>query len=111
MKRLPLSHSHCSKPSIWTIQLILFIGLVAYASGAIFVRLAIVYEQADGLGFSLFLAASRMGITALCCCPAWRGFQQVKYTQRELSKSLMAGIFLALYFATWMTSLRGCFKR
>jgi drug/metabolite transporter (DMT)-like permease len=76
-----------------------------YASGAIFVRLASQYDNADGLGFCLFLAASRMGVTALCCAPAWRGFRQANYENRAITFSIIAGIFLALYFATWMTSL------
>jgi drug/metabolite transporter (DMT)-like permease len=84
---------------------VLFIGLLAYASGAIFVRLAIQYDNADGLGFSLFLAASRMLLTALCCMPAWRGFRAKAYGKQGLTCSAVAGVCLALYFATWMTSL------
>ncbi len=93
------------QPSSWVLLIVLAVGLSAYASGAIFVRLAIRYDQADGLGFCLFLAASRMVISALCCTSAWRGFRQANYANRTLAFSVIAGVFLALYFATWMTSL------
>ncbi|PSN18270.1 EamA family transporter [filamentous cyanobacterium CCP5] len=97
--------SHSGKPPVWVLSIVLSIGLLAYASGAIFVRLAIQYDNADGLGFCLFLAASRMLVAALCCLPAWRGFRGANYAKRDLTYSAIAGIFLALYFATWMTSL------
>ena len=104
------SHAHIHRPPVRPsvgVQLaVLGLGLLAYPSGAIFVRLAIQADDTtDALGFSLFLAASRMLVTALCCVPAWRGFISGKYKKPELTYSAIAGIFLSLYFATWMTSL------
>jgi drug/metabolite transporter (DMT)-like permease len=90
---------------MWITVGILTIGLFAYASGAIFVRLAMTFEGQDGPGFSLFLAAARMGLTVLFCLPAWRGFRRAHYHHKSCLHSVMAGVFLALYFATWLTSL------
>ncbi|MBX2864361.1 MAG: DMT family transporter [Leptolyngbyaceae cyanobacterium MAG.088] len=105
MTYLQCLHRQWQQPSKWVIRLVLLVGLLAYASGAIFVRLAIAYDGAEGLGFSLFLAASRMAITALCFGFAWRGFARAKYATEDLCNSILAGGCLALYFATWMTSL------
>jgi drug/metabolite transporter (DMT)-like permease len=93
------------RPSLGVLLIVLLSGLLAYSSGAIFVRLAIQAENASGLGFCLFLAASRMLVAALGCTPAWRGFRQANYSRQTLTYSAVAGLFLALYFATWMTSL------
>ncbi|PSR16508.1 EamA family transporter [filamentous cyanobacterium CCP3] len=103
------SHVHTYRPlvrpSIGVQLAVLVLGLLAYASGVIFIRLAIRSEDANALGFSLFLAASRMLVTALCCIPAWWGFGRGQYKKQALIYSTIAGVFLSLYFATWMTSL------
>ena len=93
------------KPQAWKITLILIIGLIAYSSGAIFVRLAITADNSGGLGFSLFLAASRLALASILLMPAWRGFFKMGYSKQAISYSLMTGICLAGYFATWFTSL------
>lgn len=97
--------SPARRPSFLILQLALALGLLAYASGAIFVRMAIAAEPQHSLGFSLFLAAARMLLTAMLCLPNWRGFKLTQQPPSELRYSVFAGICLALYFATWMTSL------
>lgn len=101
----PALNCHVQQPSVWKIASVLTVGLVAYSSGAIFIRLAICDNQTPTVGFSFFLAASRMLIAMVCCIPAWRGFSRANYSRRDLWASFVAGIALALYFATWITSL------
>ncbi|MEO0374218.1 MAG: DMT family transporter [Cyanobacteria bacterium P01_A01_bin.17] len=92
-------------PKPLKLTLILMVGLIAYSSGAIFIRLAIAAEGIQGPGFSLFLAASRLMVASLLFMPAWQGFTQARYTLKHLRGSLIAGVGLAGYLATWMMSL------
>ncbi|MEM8809351.1 MAG: DMT family transporter [Cyanobacteria bacterium P01_G01_bin.38] len=85
--------------------LMLLIGLIAYSSGAIFIRLAIATEGIQGPGFSLFLSASRLAMASLLFMPAWQGFLQARYAIKHLRWSLISGVGLAGYLATWMMSL------
>jgi drug/metabolite transporter (DMT)-like permease len=59
----------------------------------------------DGVGFSLFIAASRLAIASLLLLPAWRNLQQTQLSPGALRYAAAAGVCLALHFATWITSL------
>ena len=75
-------------------------GILAVSTGAIFVRLA------DAP--ALVIAAYRVGIAALLLIPlaAWRSRAEIlTLTPRDLRLSAVSGLFLALHFATWITSL------
>jgi len=83
-------------------RLALGIGILAVSSGSIFVRFA----QADAP--SLAIAAFRLSLATLFLLPvAWlryrREFCELK--PREWGWALASGFFLALHFATWITSL------
>ncbi len=82
-------------------MLVLLIGLLAVSTGSIFVRFAQQYAA------SLVIAAYRITIATLILAPlAWprRGEWQ-KLTRKEAWLGLLSGVFLALHFATWITSL------
>jgi len=82
---------------------VLGIGLLAIAFGAILARLA----QGHGLP-SLAIAALRLGLAALLITPVvlWRARTEVfALGRRQLLLTLGAGFFLALHFATWISSL------
>lgn len=98
---MPLS----KPPSTWQIAAILLGGVLSVSTAAILIRLALAAADTQGVGFSLVLAASRLAIAALCLAPAWRGFRKAQYQRRTLLYSAAAGIFLALHFACWITSL------
>lgn len=87
------------------VTFLLLIGLVAYSSGAIFTRLATATVEGPQPGFSLFLSASRLVVASFVSIPAWRGFYQARYSMRSLRYSILAGLGLAGYLATWMMSL------
>lgn len=89
----------------YKVTFLLLIGLVAYSSGAIFTRLATTTVDIHQPGFSLFLSASRLVIASLVSLPAWRGFRTARYSTQSLKYSILAGIGLAGYLATWMLSL------
>ncbi|MEP0909510.1 DMT family transporter [Leptolyngbya sp. GB1-A1] len=94
-----------TRPSPWTIGLILTIGVLSVSASAVFIRLALQAAGVSGVGFSLVLAASRLTIASLILAPTWRNFAGFKLSPRSYSFSIAAGAFLAIHFATWITSL------
>jgi drug/metabolite transporter (DMT)-like permease len=80
----------------------LFFGILAVSTASIFIRYAQSYAP------SLVIAAYRLGLATLILAPValLRHREELKgLTLRELSLGLLSGIFLALHFATWITSL------
>lgn len=83
-------------------RLALGIAIAATSTASVFIR----YAQADAP--SLSIAAYRLGLAALILLPlAWlrhgREFHELK--ARDWCWALGSGVFLALHFATWITSL------
>ena len=82
---------------------VLGIGLLAISVGAIFARFA------QGYGMpSLVVATLRLGLAALIITPvawgqSWRALRSLDRRQWILTAG--AGFFLALHFATWISSL------
>ncbi|MBO0351494.1 DMT family transporter [Phormidium pseudopriestleyi FRX01] len=93
------------KPDPWTIALILGVGIFALSTGAILIRLAFQAAGVQGVGFSLILAASRLSLAALLLLPAWRNIKPQPLQSGAVIYAGVAGGFLALHFATWITSL------
>lgn len=80
----------------------IFFGILAVSTASIFIR----YAQQDVP--SLVIAAYRLGIASLLLAvPAWLRHRQEIRRLRRMDLALMAlsGVFLALHFATWITSL------
>ncbi len=83
-------------------QLALALGIAAVSSGSIFARFA----QADAP--SLTIAAFRLSLAALLLFPvAWLRHRRelLELNARDWCWLLAAGLFLAVHFATWITSL------
>jgi drug/metabolite transporter (DMT)-like permease len=100
------------QPLNWQVGLILVVGVFAISTAAIFIRLAMAANtsrytnaSAQGVGFSLFLAASRLAIASLVLLPAWRNLRQTQLSPGALPYAGAAGVCLAVHFATWITSL------
>lgn len=93
------------KPPDWKIGLVLLIGVLAVSTAAIFSRLAFAAAGVQDVGFSLVLAASRLTLAALLLLPTWSKFQPNQLGPGALHYAIAAGSFLALHFATWITSL------
>ena len=90
-----------SAPSIPPLAAIPF-GILAVSTASIFIR----YAQAEG--GSLSIAAHRLGIATLILAPiAWLRYRQEirALSRRDILLGLLSGFFLALHFATWITSL------
>jgi len=90
-------------PPRWLPFVVLGIGLLAISFGAILARLA----QAEGVT-SLVVASWRLGLAALIVTPialiqARRELRHL--SRRQIGMALAAGFFLALHFATWISSL------
>ncbi|MEM9543808.1 MAG: DMT family transporter [Cyanobacteria bacterium P01_E01_bin.42] len=92
-------------PKFWQIALILGIGVFSVSTAAIFVRLALEVTGLRETGFSLFLAASRLIISAGIICPNWRGIRRTPISPKAFYYAGAAGLFLALHFAVWISSL------
>ena len=92
-------------PKLWQIASILGIGVFAVSTAAIFVRLALDATEFQGTGFSLFLAASRLIISAVIFLPNWRGIRQTSLSPQAVYYAGIAGLFLAIHFAVWIASL------
>lgn len=92
-----------SSPPRWLPFLVLGIGLTAVSFGAILARVA----QGAGLP-SLAIAALRLGLAALVVTPfaLWSSRRVLlALDRRQIGLTLGAGFFLALHFATWISSL------
>jgi len=82
---------------------VLAAGIIAISMAAIFIRLA----QQDGVP-SLLIAGARLTIASLLLTPfVLRGHWESlsKLTRSELGFAALSGVFLALHFVTWITSL------
>jgi drug/metabolite transporter (DMT)-like permease len=82
--------------------LAIFFGILAVSTASIFIR----YAQAEAP--SLVIAAYRLTLAALLLAPAaaarHRG-ELASLGRAQLAPALASGFFLALHFATWITSL------
>ncbi len=85
--------------------IILAIGVLAVSTAAIFIRLCLETAGERSVGFSLFIAASRLGIASLIILPAWRTIRQQQVSLKAYYYAVAAGICLALHFASWTNSL------
>lgn len=95
--------SEHSSPPRWLPFVVLGIGLLAISFGAILARLA----QSHGLP-SLAIAALRLGLAALIVTPLsfWQSRRALlDISQKQVVLTLGAGFFLALHFASWISSL------
>lgn len=81
----------------------LIVATLAVSTSSIFIR----YVQADGAP-SLVIAALRLTFATLLIAPVvlTRHLDEIKrFTRTELLLGVFSGIFLAVHFATWITSL------
>lgn len=98
-----MAESSASRPPRFLPFIILGIGLIAISFGAILARLA----QGYGLP-SLAIAAMRLGFAALIVTPVAlrQGRRSLgAMTRQQWLLALGAGLFLAMHFATWISSL------
>jgi drug/metabolite transporter (DMT)-like permease len=93
------------QPLKWQVGLILVVGVFAVSTAAIFIRLTMDAAGVSGVGFSLFVSASRLAIASLLLLPAWRNLQPSQLSPGALRYAIAAGICLAVHFGTWITSL------
>ena len=93
------------KPSGRKVIIILACGVLAISTAAIFIRLALAVTTTTGVGFSLFLASTRLNIAALILLPTYPTWSRTQITRGGLYYGTLAGLFLALHFAFWITSL------
>lgn len=92
-----------SSPSRLVIVSAIFIAILAVSTASIFIR----YAQVEAS--SLVIAALRLAIASVVLAPLaltrYRP-QLAALTPRELVLGAVSGLFLAVHFATWITSLQ-----
>ncbi|MDY6781346.1 MAG: DMT family transporter [Cyanobacteriota bacterium] len=93
------------RPSSFQVWLILAIAVFAVSTAAIWVRLAVEATGRSSVGFSLFLAASRLILAAIALLPTWRSLARTSAPKSAIVCAGAAGLCLAIHFATWITSL------
>ncbi|MDY7012057.1 MAG: DMT family transporter [Cyanobacteriota bacterium] len=93
------------KPSSFRVGLVLAIAILAVSTAAIWVRLATAAAGGASVGFSLFLAASRLILAAIALLPTWRTMARNSPPKRASVYAGAAGFCLAAHFASWITSL------
>ncbi|MGL5035191.1 MAG: DMT family transporter [Microcystaceae cyanobacterium] len=93
------------KPTVGQVSLILGIGVLMTSTSAILIRLAFQAANRSDVGFSLFLAASRLLFTFLLLIPTWPQLRKIAVQPRAYCLAIAAGLALAGHFATWISSL------
>jgi drug/metabolite transporter (DMT)-like permease len=93
---------HNTRPSLFFLYLAIAGGILAVSTAAIFIR----YAQQDAP--SLVIAAMRLSLASMILAPvAWFRYRDElrALTRPALGLGLLSGFFLALHFATWISSL------
>lgn len=94
------------QPSRWQIGIVLVTGIIGVSLAAIWIRLAVSLVIPEStVGFSLFLAASRLIVAALILLPTRSKLKFPEINSSAYYYAIAAGICLAIHFATWITSL------
>jgi drug/metabolite transporter (DMT)-like permease len=92
------------RPSGLRIAFVLFIGLMAASTAALFVRLG--YAAGEGLndvGLGLAMATLRLCFASILLLPLWyRTRNDVRPQRGAYWFALGAGVFLAIHFASWI---------
>lgn len=87
------------------VLIVLFLGVVGVSTAAIFIRLCLETSGESGLGFSLFIAASRLIVASIVVLPFLPNPTKLSISKKAYYWAIAAGITLSFHFATWITSL------
>src|SRR5215210_5751295 len=95
-----------SAPSGILVGLVLFVGVLAASTAALFIRLAYAAEGSGSVGLGLLLAAVRLSVASLALSPIWWGLRKAGPHQAgAIGYAVLAGIFLGVHLALWIISL------
>lgn len=94
-----------ARPGMGTVIAVLVVGVAAVSAAAIFIRLAFASAGSSAPGVALLLAGVRLGIAALLLAPTWRGLLRAPVQPGAYTMAVLAGVFLAAHFGTWVSSL------
>lgn len=94
-----------SAPSGIFVGLVLIGGILAASTAALFIRLAYAAEGNGSMGLGLLLAVVRLSVASLVLLPAWWGIRKANLKPGALRYAVLAGTFLGMHLALWITSL------
>lgn len=92
-------------PTLAKVWVVLMLGVVAVSTSSIFIRLAMAAAGEQRIGFSLFIAATRLIFASVILAPTWRTVVNSRPTKAALGYAIAAGMALALHFSLWISSL------
>lgn len=93
------------RPTGITIASVFIAGVLAVSTASVFIRLGLEAAHSTGPGVSLLISALRLAFATLLLVPALKGLSKAKIQPGGWAFVTGAGIFLAVHFATWITSL------
>lgn len=93
------------RPTGITIASVFIAGVLAISTASVFIRLGLEAAHSTGPGVSLLISALRLAFATLLLVPALKGLSKAKIQPGGWAFVTGAGIFLAVHFATWITSL------
>ncbi len=91
---------------IWQKRIIIILGVLGVSMAPIFIRLCQREVTQVTIGFSLFIAASRLIFTGILLTPTYGNLKKVDNSNKQITYAIAAGVCLAFHFATWITSLK-----
>jgi len=94
-----------NRPRPGLVAIVLVMGVAAVSAAAIFIRFAFASAGEATPGLALLLAAVRLGLAALFLAPTWPGLVRARPQPGAFTLAVLAGVFLAAHFGTWVTSL------
>ena len=92
-------------PNKFKIYSVIAVAVLAVSTAAIWVRLAMETANDQSIGFSLFLAASRLLVSSAILLPNAGKLRSQSLNSKSLCYAAIAGICLAGHFACWISSL------
>lgn len=92
-------------PSPWLMFAVLAAGVFAIASSAPIIRAISAKAALHGPAGSVTIAAARMTLASLLLAPSWWLARRRGDKSPETAPTLLAGVALALHFASWISSL------
>lgn len=93
------------KPSNFKIIAVLIVAVLSVSTSAIWVRLAMETANNYTINFSIFIAVSRLVISALILLPTSYKVKPTQINRQAFYYAVIAGICLAIHFVSWISSL------
>ncbi len=89
----------------WQKRIFITVGILSVSMAPILIRLCQQEIVTLSIGFSLFIAASRLIISSILLSPTYGNLREITKGNKGVVYAFGAGICLAFHFCTWISSL------